>query len=160
MYKRQVQTYLVQIAPDVEMEDLLRTPHTDSLFTVIGSPRTRVERQRNGQFVVHMEGVDTYDPIQNTVEPTAAKQVAAWFLDTDYDGRTFCPTQPFFPNKKVWEKIAKDLNAVIDLEHLEAFSGTVSLPFAPGKHKRIAVKVVDRRGNELMCTHRLGGTDE
>ena len=82
-------------------------------------------------------------------------KVAAWFLDTDYDGRTFCPTQSFFPNKKAWRNIARSLRTVIDEESLAAFSGTESLPFLAGKHNRIAVKVIDRRGNELMKIDKL-----
>ena len=84
--------------------------------------------------------------------------MAAWFLDGDYDGRTFCITQAFFPDKSAWEKLSKALNGpggVIDAERFEALSGTKSLPFPPGKHKCAAVKVIDPRGNEVMRVHRL-----
>ena len=152
---RRIQTHLAKIAPDVTMGDLLRQTHSDQLFTVIGAPRTEVMRTNDGQFCVKMEGVDTYNPVDNTVESTQADKVAAWFLDTDYDGRTFCPTQSFFPNKKAWHNIARSLRTVIDAESLAAFSGTESLPFSVGKHNRIAVKVIDRRGNELMKIDKL-----
>ncbi len=152
---RRLQTHLVQITPDVAMDDLLRNSHTDNLFTVIGAPRTQVNRTENGEFRVRMEGVDTYNPVDNTIEPTRADQVAAWFLDSDYDGRTFCPTQSFFPNRSAWRNIARSLKAVIDEDSLAAFSGTESLPFSAGEHNRIAVKVIDRRGNELMQIHQL-----
>ncbi len=152
---KRVQTHRVQIAPDIAMADLLRHTHSDKLFTVIGAPRTEVEKTDDGQFFVKMEGMDTYNPVDNTIEPTQADKVAAWFLDTDYDGRTFCPTQSFFPNKKAWNNIARSLKTVIDEESLAAFSGIESLPFAAGQHNRIAVKVIDRRGNELMKIHRL-----
>ncbi len=152
---RHLQTHLVQITPDVAMDDLLRNSHTDKLFTVIGAPRTQVTTTENGEFRVAMEGVDTYNPVDNTIEPTRADQVAAWFLDSDYDGRTFCPTQSFFPNTNAWKNIARSLKTVIDEDSLTAFSGTESLPFNVGKHKRIAIKVIDRRGNELMQIHSL-----
>ena len=152
---RRIQTHLAKIAPDVTMGDLLRQTHSDQLFTVIGAPRTEVMRTNDGQFFVKMEGVDTYNPVDNTVESTQADKVAAWFLDTDYDGRTFCPTQSFFPNKKAWHNIARSLRTVVDEENLAAFSGTESLPFSVGKHNRIAVKVIDRRGNELMKIDKL-----
>ena len=152
---RRIQTHLAKIAPDVTMGDLLRQTHSDQLFTVIGAPRTEVMRTDDGQFFVKMEGVDTYNPVDNTVESTQADKVAAWFLDTDYDGRTFCPTQSFFPNKKAWRNIARSLRTVVDEESLAAFSGTESLPFSAGKHNRIAVKVIDRRGNELMKIDKL-----
>ncbi len=150
-----LQTHLVQIAPDVAMTDLLRKTQTDKLFTVIGAPRTEVIKATDGQFKVIMEGIDTYNPVDNTIEPTQGSQVAAWFLDANYDGRTFCPTQSFFPNRSAWNNIARSLKAVIDEESLAAFSGTESLPFSVGEHKRVAVKVIDRRGNELMRIHKL-----
>jgi adenine-specific DNA-methyltransferase len=82
--------------------------------------------------------------------------VAAWFLDTDYDGRTFCITQAFFPDKKTWDKLARALKGVIDEAQFAALSGTASLPFPAGPPQRIAVKVIDPRGNEVMRVHRLG----
>ena len=84
-------------------------------------------------------------------------KVAAWFVDSDYDGRTFCITQVFFPDKNVWNKIARNLKGVIDTESFEMFSDTESLPFPAGKHACVAVKVIDPRGNEVMRVHNLGG---
>jgi len=53
------------------------------------------------------------------------------------------------------EKLAKALGGVVDPERFEAFSGTVSLPFPPGTYRRVAVKVIDPRGNEVMAVRRL-----
>ena len=103
-----------------------------------------------------MEGVDIYNPVDNTVSSAGADKVAAWFVDSDYDGRTFCITQAFFPDKNAWNKIARDLKGVIDAESFETFSGTESLPFPAGKHACVAVKVIDPRGNEVMRVHNLG----
>ncbi|RJX18292.1 MAG: site-specific DNA-methyltransferase, partial [Ammonifex sp.] len=148
--------HMAQIRPDVNMGDLLKTTVSSQLFTVSGSPRTRVEKQEDGQFIVHMEGVDIYDPVTNAVRSTGAEKVAAWFLDSDYDGRCFCVCQAFFPDKSAWEKIGKALGGTLDADALAKLSGTVSLPFPLGPHKRIAVKVIDPRGNEVMRVHRLG----
>ena len=104
----------------------------------------------NGEYIVKMEGVDIYDPVENKNYSANADRVAAWFLDTDYDGRTFCITQAFFPDKTAWRKIARALKSVIDEERFEKFSGTESLPFPAGEHARAAVKVIDPRGNEVM----------
>jgi hypothetical protein len=86
-------------------------------------------------YTVEMEGVDVYDPVNNSVVDTGAAKVAAWFVDGDYDGRTFCITQAFFPDRSAWEKLSKALAGVVDPERFELFSGTVSLPFPAGKHK-------------------------
>jgi len=107
---------------------------------------------------VTMEGVDIYDPVTNTITSTGAEKVAAWFLDGDYDGRTFCITQAFFPDRSAWDKLARALggkNGVVDEEVFEKLSGTVSLPFPAGKNRCVAVKVIDPRGNEVMQVHRL-----
>ena len=76
-----------------------------------------------------------------------------WMLDTDYDGRSLYPRQVFFPmagEKDGWARLGKSLKAEIDEELVEAYRGTVSLPFVPGEHKRVAVKIVDDRGIESL----------
>jgi adenine-specific DNA-methyltransferase len=111
-------------------------------------------------YTVTMEGVDIYNPVDHVLVPTGAEKVAAWFIDSDYDGWTFCITQAFFPDRSAWEKLSKALNGpggIIDEDRFEALSGTKSLPFPPGKHKSVAVKVIDPRGNEVMRVHELEG---
>ncbi len=155
-----IKLHMAQIRPDVNMGDLLKTTVSSQLFTVSGSPRTRIEKQEDSNFVIHMEGVDIYDPVTNTVRSTGAEKVAAWFLDSDYDGRCFCVCQAFFPDKSAWEKLGKALGSALDGDAFAKLSGTVSLPFPAGPHKRIAVKVIDPRGNEVMRVHKLGGLYE
>ena len=140
------------------MGDLLKTTVSSQLFTVSGSPRTKIQKAKDGQYVVEMEGVDIYDPVTNTVRSTGAEKVAAWFLDSDYDGRCFCVCQAFFPDKSAWEKLGKALAGVIDADAFAKLSGTVSLPFPLGEHKQIAVKVIDPRGNEVLRVHKIGGS--
>lgn len=156
---------MAQIRPDVLLGDLLKgnkaggkaaetAKASQQLFTVFGQPRTRVEQDKDS-YIAHMDGVDVYDPVKNSIEATKAGKVAAWFLDSDYDGRTFCICQAFFPDKTAWEKLAKALSGTIDPAAFEAFSGTKSLPFHAGGHRRVAIKVIDPRGNEVMRVHSL-----
>jgi adenine-specific DNA-methyltransferase len=150
--------HLAHIRPDVNpgMNGLLKEQPGSQLFTVFGRPRTTLDGpDHDGMYRVKMEGVDIYDPVTNAIVDTGAAKVAAWFVDGDYDGRTFCITQAFFPDRSAWEKLSKALSGVVDPERFEAFSGTVSLPFAAGKHKCVAIKVIDPRGNEVMCVHML-----
>ena len=151
-----VRIHMAHINPDVTMGDLLKETPSSQLFTVFGAPRTEIETTEDGEYIVKMEGVDIYNPVENTVSSAGSDKVAAWFLDSDYDGRTFCITQAFFPDKKAWDKIARALKGVIDPERFEKFSGTESLPFPAGEHQRVAVKVIDPRGNEVMKVHNLG----
>ncbi len=152
-----VRCHLAHIRPDVNMGDLLKDTPNSQIFTVFGTPRTELRPTKDGMFEVEMQGVDVYNPVDNTILPTNADKVAAWFLDTDYDGRTFCITQAFFPDKSAWEKLARALKGTVDDGRFEALSGKVSLPFSIGKHKRAAVKVIDPRGNEVMRVHRMDG---
>ena len=153
-----VRVHMAHIAPDVAMGDLLKETRDSQLFSVSGLPRTTLTEQPDGQYVIEMEGVDIFDPVKNTIESERANGVAAWFLDSDYDGRTFCISQAFFPDSKAWDKLKRALKTVVDAEAFAAFSGTKSLPFPPGEHTRAAVKVIDPRGNEVMRVHNLGKT--
>ena len=146
------------IRPDVNpaMAGLLKEQPGSQLFSVFGQPRTHLDGpDTQDEYTVTMEGVDIYNPVDNTVTPTKADKVAAWFVDSDYDGRTFCITQAFFPDKSAWEKLSKALNGVVDAERFDALSGTKSLPFPTGKHSCVAIKVIDPRGNEVMRIHKL-----
>ncbi len=106
---------------------------------------------QDGAWKVELRGVDIYDPLTGKVHSTRGQDVAAWFLDTDYDGKTFKIAQAFFPgDRNAWEKLQRALRAQIDPEAFEQMRGTVSFPFQAGKHERIAVKVIDFRGNEVV----------
>ena len=83
----------------------------------------------DGMYTVEMEGVDIYDPVNNTIVDTGAAKVAAWFVDGDYDGRTFCITQAFFPGPERVGKAQQGAGRRRRPGALRAFSGTVSLPF-------------------------------
>jgi len=81
-----------------------------------------------------------------------------WFLDADYDGMTFYICQAFFPGDgRAWKRLQRALKAQIDPEAFEQMRGTVSFSFEPGEHKRIAVKVIDFRGNEVVWVMALNG---
>ena len=151
----QLRVHMAHIAPDVNMGDLLKETKNSQLFSVSGLPRTKLAKQGNGEYIVEMAGVDIYDPVSNTIVSENADGVAAWFVDSDYDGRTFCISQAFFPDPNVWDKLARSLKGVVDPEAFAAFKGTKSLSFPPGEHGRVAMKVIDPRGNEVMSVHDL-----
>lgn len=146
------------IRPDINpaMDGLLKDTANSQLFTVFGQPEVSVTATEDGEWVCSLDGVDIYDPITNAVRSSDAEKVAAWFLDSDFDGRCFCTTQAFFPDQDAWEKIARALGSNADADAFAAFKGTKSLPFKAGRHKRVAVKVIDPRGNEVMAIRTLG----
>ena len=158
--------HMAVISPDVAMGNLLKDQPGSQLFRVFSAPRvTGLTPRDDGEYVVEVEGMDIYDPVSNALYPSDKTRIAAWFLDTDYDGRTFCICQAFFPEKSKWDKLARALGnaGAIDPAAFDALSGFTSLPFPrPARLRadelwRVAVKVIDPRGNEGLRVLTEGG---
>jgi adenine-specific DNA-methyltransferase len=104
-------------------------------------------------YVVEVRGFDYYNTRTGTIDSGDTSRIAMWLFDPDYDGRSLYPRQVFFPMADEdggWARLARNLKAEIDPELIEAYRGTTSLPFEPGPHKRVAVKVIDDRGIESL----------
>jgi len=159
------------VSPDVMLKDLLKTTKSTPIFTVFGEPDIVIVTKENAkdwqkeyeipqlkdeEYCVILRGIDVYDPNTGTVEHVSGKDVAAWFLDTDYNGMSFRICQAFFPPADAWKKLKKALKAHISQEVFDRMRGVVSLPFKPGEHGKIAVKVIDFRGNEVIKIVKLG----
>lgn len=149
--------HMALIRPDVAMGELLKAQPGSQLFTVFSAPRVLPPRRlADGQWQIEVEGMDVYDPVGGALHPTSRERIAAWFVDTDYDSRSFCICQAFFPDRRKWDKLARALGdkGVVDEGRFDELTGFVTLPFArppalpPGKPWRVAVKVIDPRGNE------------
>ncbi|ELR73301.1 Putative DNA methylase [Fulvivirga imtechensis AK7] len=140
-----------QMNMDLQTEDLKKNRNTNQSFWLIGQPDVRINAVEGEKVTVEVAGFDYYNPKTGEVNSGGQKNIAMWMLDTDYDGRSIFPRQVFFPMagaKEGWTKLAKTLKAEIDEEKIEAYRGTVSLPFKPGK--QIAVKIIDDRGIESL----------
>jgi adenine-specific DNA-methyltransferase len=142
---------------DLLTDDLKKKRTSNESFWLIGQPDAQVERiakgPDKGKLRVSVHGFDYYNTRTGNIQSGGADQIAVWLLDTDYDGRSLLPRQVFFPlagPKEGWARLARVLKSEIDLDLIEAYRGTVSLPFAPGEHRRIAVKIVDDRGIESL----------
>jgi len=140
---------------DLQTDDLKKQRNSNQSFWLIGQPDVRVHEiekgDDKGKVKVEVAGFDYYNPKTGAIDSGGSKNIAMWMLDTDYDGRSIFPRQIFFPMaglKDGWAKLAKNLKAEIDEEKIEAFRGTISLPFTPGK--QIAVKIIDDRGIESL----------
>ncbi len=158
--RMQTRLHLAHMRPELNstMNDLLKSDTKGSnqqYFTVFGLPAVTIDEEGDGELTVTLMGVDIFNPVDGTVSSTKGEKVSAWFLDSDYDGRCFCACQAFFPNQDAWEKIAKALGTAADPEAFAAFKGLTSLPFKAGTHRRIAVKAIDARGNEVMTVKTL-----
>jgi adenine-specific DNA-methyltransferase len=146
-----------QMNTDLLTDDLKKKRASNESFWLIGQPDVELREikkgDHKGQWQVAIRGFDYYNPAKGTIESGDASQVAMWLLDPDYDGRSLFPRQVFFPMagpKDGWARLAKSLKAEIDEELIEAYRGTESLPFEPGKFRRAAVKIIDDRGIESL----------
>lgn len=146
-----------QMNTDLLTEDLKKKRASNESFWLIGQPDVELRKIKNGDqkglWQVEVVGFDYYNPTTGQIESGDTRKIAMWLLDTDYDGRSLFPRQVFFPmagEKEGWARLAKTLKAEIDEEKIEAYRGTVSLPFEPGEHRRAAVKIVDDRGIESL----------
>ena len=155
---KDLSVHFVNIAPDVLVGDLLKTTRSSQLFTVFGQPDVKIDKQKDGTYIVTLLGIDIYNPNTGELSQVRGEDVAAWFLDTDYDGMTFHICQAFFPGgQNPWDKLQRALKARIDPEAFEQMQGTQSFSFQANGNKRIAVKVIDFRGNEVMQVLPLEG---
>jgi len=146
-----MQLLKAQMNADMLTDDLRKKRSSNESFWLIGQPDIKVHKLDNGKVQVEVLGFDYYNPKTGNVESGGKKNIAMWVLDTDYDNRSLFPSQVFFPMagaKDGWAKLAKSLKAEIDEEKIEAFKGTISLPFEPGN--AIAVKIIDDRGIESL----------
>ncbi len=146
-----------QMNADLLTDDLRKKRSSNESFWLVGQPDVQVETITDGEQVgkirVSVQGFDYYNTKTGTVESGNINKIAMWMLDTDYDGRSLYPRQVFFPmasNKDGWSRLAKNLRAEIDEELVEAYRGSVSLPFSAGEYQRVAVKIVDDRGIESL----------
>ena len=146
-----------QMNADLQTEDLRKKQRSSDSFWLIGQPDVEVRQISKGEnrlkWQVEVRGFDYFNTKTGELESGGEQQIAMWMLDTDYDGRSLYPKQVFFPmagDKDGWQKLAKSLRAEIDEDLIEAYRDVMSLPFEPGEHKRIAVKIVDDRGVESL----------
>lgn len=149
--KRELPVKLIgtYINPDVLVGDLLKTSKASQIFTLFGKADIAWKKTEDG-YIVEVGGVDVYDPQTGEVHTDRGEEIAAWFVDTDYDDRCFNICQAFFPGgeRDPWDKLSRALRGTISEEAFEALRGLKSLPFGPGR--KIAVKVIDHRGNEML----------
>jgi adenine-specific DNA-methyltransferase len=154
--KLRIPATYVSVTPDVAMSDLLKTTKSSEIFSVTGLPDFKIRKSAKkgpeGQLLyeVLLEGLDVFDPESLETESVEGQNVPCWMLDTDYDGMSFYATQVFFPKTSAWDNLQKSLKAAFDESVWEHLAGTTSEPFALGERKKVAVKVIDERGNELL----------
>ncbi len=144
-----------QMNADLLTEDLKKKRASNQSFWLVGRPDVELRKikdgEHEGKWQAEVRGFDYYNTRNGSIESGDPSRIAMWLLDTDYDGRSLFARQVFFPiadEDGGWSRLARSLKSEIDPELIEAYRGTISLPFTPGK--QIAVKVIDDRGIESL----------
>jgi adenine-specific DNA-methyltransferase len=154
--KLRIPATYVAVTPDVAMSDLLKTTRSSEIFSITGLPDAKVRKASKkgpeGQplYEVELRGLDLFDPQSMDTDSVNGESVPCWMLDTDYNGLCFYATQVFFPKTSAWDNLQRSLRATFEDSIWQHLAGTVSEPFVLGERRRVAVKVIDERGNELM----------
>ncbi len=142
-----------QMNTDLLTEDLKKARASNQSFWLMGQPEVEIKPLKDGRYQVEVHGFDYFDTVKGELVSGGKSKIAMWALDTDYDERSLFPRQVFFPmagKGEGWEKLKKSIRAELDESRLDKFHGTVSLPFAAGDNRKIAVKIVDDRGIESL----------
>lgn len=144
----------VKINPDLSMGDLLKKTGSGNLFLAFGEPDVRVKETKQG-VVAEIIGMDVYDPVKSEIRSSGSgdleHDIAAWFIDTNYNGSAFFVTHAYFLGAdKPYEKLKKALKVDISEEAWDSLNSTVSRPFPKPKTGKIAVKVINHYGDEVM----------
>lgn len=133
---------------------LLKKIGPGNLFLTSGEPEVKVTESRQG-IRVEVDGVDVYDPFKSEIRSSGSgdpeHNIAAWFVVSNYNGEAFFVTQAYFLGAdKPYEKLKKALKAEINESVWDELYSTVSRPFPKPKTGKIAVKVINHYGDEVM----------
>jgi len=147
----------VRMNPDLAMfgddtgREMLKKTGAGNLFTVFGEPDIDVKRQKDGKYAVTIRGLDVFDPTTGEVRSGGTDDIACWFLDTAYDGQSFFVRHAYFCGAgDPYEKLKKALKAEIDEGEWAKLYATTSVPFDAPKGGKIAVKVINHFGDDVL----------
>ena len=114
------------------------------------SPQSKGESPQS-QLVVKINGVDVYDPTTGEIRSRSTDDIACWFIDTNYDGESFFVRHAYFTGaQEPYDKLKRALRADIDEAAWSALYSTTSQPFPKPKTGKIAVKVINHYGDEVL----------
>ncbi len=153
-----LQVLTARMNPDLSMGDeLLKKTGAGNLFMVFGEPDVDIGPvDVDGNLQVTLRGVDVYDPTTGAVRSNSTDDIACWFIDTNYDGESFFVRHAYFTGAdEPYEKLKRALRAEIDEAAWSTLYSTVSRPFAQPETGKIAVKVINHYGDEVLRVFKL-----
>jgi len=145
-----VPVLLVRMNADLVIGEELKKTGAGNLFTVFGEPDIEVKRE-NGELRVILHGVDVYNPNTGQVRSNDTDQIALWMIDTAYNEESFFVRHCYFTGgQDPYARLKKALKADIDPDAWASLYRTESRPFPRPDTGKIAVKVINDYGDEVM----------
>ncbi|SDP61135.1 adenine-specific DNA-methyltransferase [Pedococcus dokdonensis] len=141
---------MVRMNADLLMGEELKKTGAGNLFTVFGEPDIEIEDTADG-YVVNLKGVDVYDPTTGEVRSNDTSRIALWMIDTDYNEESFFVRHCYFTgDTDPYKRLKTALKADIDVDAWDSLYQTTSRPFPKPETGKIAVKVINDYGDEVM----------
>jgi len=145
-----VKVLVVRMNIDLLMGEELKKTASGNLFTVFGEPDLAL-RAVGEKWVLEVRGVDVYDPTSGDVRSNSTKEIALWMMDTDYDGESFFVRHAYFlGDNDPFRSLKIALKADIDPDAWSTLYRAESIPFDTPSTGKIAVKVINDYGDEVM----------
>ena len=133
----------------------LKNTGKGNLFVIFGQPHIDILEGPDDQIQVHVKGVDVFHPQTGEIRSDGPDGIACRFIDTDYNGESFFVRHAYFLGANDPDKALKTtLKAEIDADAWESLCSAVSRPFERSGSGRIAVKVINHLGDEVMRVFR------
>jgi adenine-specific DNA-methyltransferase len=141
---------------DLHMAEDLKNTGKGNLFVIFGEPDITLLPQANGQMCIKVNGVDVFKPQTGEVVSDGADGIACWFIDTDYNEESFFVRHAYFLGANdPYSALKTTLKAEIDKEAWDTLNSDTSRPFDKPKSGRVAVKVINHLGDEVMKVFRV-----
>jgi adenine-specific DNA-methyltransferase len=141
---------------DLHMAGELKSTGKGNLFVIFGEPDIDIVQAGDGKLRVKVNGVDVFDPSTGEVRSDGAEGIACWFVDTDYNEESFFVRQAYFLGANdPYTALKTTLKAEIDTEAWATLNSDTSRAFPKPKSGRIAVKVINHLGDEVMRVFRV-----
>jgi adenine-specific DNA-methyltransferase len=152
----QLNILITRMNPDLAMGDaLLKTTGAGNLFMVFGEPDVDIKKQ-DGKVTMEIKGVDVYDPTTGQIRSDSTDDIACWFIDTDYNEESFFVRHAYFTGaEEPYNKLKRALRAEIDEAAWSSLYSTVSRPFDVPKTGKIAIKVINHYGDEVLKVYEV-----
>ena len=140
-----------RINPDMHMSEELKNTGRGNMFVVFGEPDVEVLDDGGPCIRVKVHGVDVFDPNTGDIRSSGTDGIAAWFIDTDYNEESFFVRHAYFTGANdPYENLRNSLQSDVDQSAWESLYSDVSQPFRRPLCGKIAVKVINHHGDEVI----------